>query len=326
MLKDWIDAVIIFAIILGSAGLSFVQEFHASHAAESLKSQLTQQAETLRDGRQVSVSVETLVPGDILLLSAGSLIPADGVVLDAKDFFVNQAVLTGETFPVEKYIKPVPAGAGLPEQTNTVFMGTNVHSGSARILIAKTGTETAYGEIAHRLTLKPPETEFERGIRRLGYLLSEVMLFLVLTIFAFNVFFHKPVLDSLLFSIALAVGLTPQLLPAIININLSRGSQEMARQGVIVRRLEAIENFGSMDVLCTDKTGTLTQGVVHLDGALDASGKASDLVARLGLPERLFSKRAGQSSGRSDPLWQKRRMYRRSPSSMKSHTISFASA
>ena len=149
------------------------------------------------------------MPGDVVLLSAGSLVPADGVLLEARDFYVNQAVLTGETFPVEKQPGPVAAEAGLTERTNCVFMGTNVRSGSARALIVQTGAATAFGQIAERLTLRPPETEFERGIRRFGYLLTEVMLVLVLIVFAVNVFFHKPVLDSLLFSIALAVGLTP---------------------------------------------------------------------------------------------------------------------
>jgi len=154
-------------------------------------------------------------------------------------------------------------------------MGTNVRSGSGRILVVKTGKEAAFGQLASRLALRPPETELEQGIRRLGYFLSEIMLIMVLAIFFFNVFFHKPALDSLLFSVALAVGLTPQLLPAIININLSKGSQAMAKQGVIVRRLESIENFGSMDILCTDKTGTLTEGVVRLDAARDIHGQPS---------------------------------------------------
>ncbi len=153
-----------------------------------------------------------------------------------------------------------------------------MHSGSARALVTSTGARTSFGQIAKSLTLRPPETEFERGIKHLGYLLSEVMFVLVLGIFFFNVLLHKPPLDSLLFSIALAVGLTPQLLPAIININLAKGSQAMAKQGVIVRRLESIENFGSMDVLCTDKTGTLTYGVVKLDGALDVNGSPSEQV------------------------------------------------
>jgi Mg2+-importing ATPase len=280
VVQEWVDAVIILAIVLGSAVLSFVQEYNASNAAEKLRAQLQTKSTVLRDGQPQSLPVEEIVPGDVVLLSAGSLIPADGVLLGARDFYVNQAVLTGETFPVEKTVGPLPAGASLVERTNCVFMGTNVRSGSARALIVQTGGATAFGQIAERLTLRPPETEFERGIRRFGYLLTEVMLVLVLVVFALNVYFDKPVLDSLLFSIALAVGLTPQLLPAIISVNLSRGSQTMAAQGVIVRRLESIENFGSMDMLCTDKTGTLTEGVVQLDGALNLQGEPSQKVLR----------------------------------------------
>jgi Mg2+-importing ATPase len=279
--QDWVDALIILAIVLGSALLSFFQEYGASNAAEKLRAQVTIKANVLRDGELQPVPAEEVVPGDVVQLSAGSLVPADAVLLEARDFFVNQAVLTGETFPVEKMPGQVAGGASLTGRTNCVFMGTTVRSGSARVLVVRTGPATAFGQIARRLTLRPPETEFERGIRRFGYLLTEVMLVLVLIVFAINVFFQKPVLDSLLFSIALAVGLTPQLLPAIISINLSRGSQAMAAEGVIVRRLESIENFGSMDVLCTDKTGTLTLGVVQLDGALDADGQPSDNVFRL---------------------------------------------
>jgi Mg2+-importing ATPase len=280
VLGEWVDALIVLVIVLGSAVLSFVQEYSANTATERLRAQVKIKATVLRDGQPQSVPAEEVVPGDVVLLSAGSLVPADGVLLEARDFYVNQAVLTGETFPVEKKPDPVSAHAGLTERTNCVFMGTNVRSGSARALIVQTGKATAFGQIAERLTLRPPETEFERGIRRFGYLLTEVMLLLVLIVFAVNVFFQKPVLDSLLFSVALAVGLTPQLLPAIISINLSKGSQAMAAAGVIVRRLESIENFGSMDVLCTDKTGTLTEGVVQLDGALDVQGQPSDDVFR----------------------------------------------
>ncbi len=277
---DTADAVIILVILLGSSLLSFYQEFQASNVAAKLMAQVRIKTQVLRGGQEFSLPSEEVVPGDIVLLSAGSLIPADGLLLEAKDFFVSQSVLTGETFPVEKKPGTVPAGASLAERTNVVFMGTSVRSGTARALIVKTGPQTAYGEIAHRLTLRPPETEFERGLRHFGLLLTEVMLLLVFGIFAFNIAFHRPFLDSLLFSIALAVGLTPQLLPAIININLSKGSQAMAAAGVIVRRLASIENFGSMDVLCTDKTGTLTVGVVSLDGALDVDGQPSDRVMR----------------------------------------------
>jgi Mg2+-importing ATPase len=278
-LQDWADAVIILLIVMGSALLSFFQEYNANNAAEKLKEQVSFKTDVLRDGKSASILTGEIVPGDVVLLSAGSLIPADGLVIEARDFFVNQAVLTGETFPVEKMPGILPESAGLAERTNVVFKGTNVGTGDAKVLIVETGLNTAFGQIANKLTLRPPENEFERGIRKLGFLLTEVMFVLVLGIFFFNVFFHKPVLDSLLFSIALAVGLTPQLLPAIININLSKGSQDMAKHGVIVRRLESIENFGSMDILCTDKTGTLTEGMVHLDGALDVNGAPSDQVS-----------------------------------------------
>lgn len=280
MLHDWVDAGIILAIVLGSAILSFVHEYSASSAAAKLRAQVTIRTTVLRDGQPQSVPAEEVVPGDVVLLSAGSLVPADGVVLEARDFFVSQAVLTGETFPVEKQPGPVAPEASVAQRANCVFMGTSARSGTARAVVVQTGAATAFGQIAERLTLRPPETEFERGIRRLGHLLTEVMLLMVLAVFALNVLFAKPVLDSLLFSLALAVGLTPQLLPAIININLSKGSQLMAAHGVIVRRLASIENFGSMDVLCTDKTGTLTEGIVQLDEALDVHGQASDEVLR----------------------------------------------
>lgn len=277
---DWADAVIILVIILGSTLLSFFQEYNASNAADQLKKRISLKTKVLREGKEVSIPAEEVVPGDVVLLSAGSLVPADGLLLTAKDFFVNQAVLTGETFPVEKSPGVAAEDAELTDLTNCVFMGTNVRSGSAKVLIVETGAATRFGQIADRLNLRPPETEFERGIRRLGYLLTEVMFVLVVIIFAINVYLHKPIIDALLFSIALAVGLTPQLLPAIININLSKGSQAMAKEGVIVRRLAAIENFGSMDILCTDKTGTLTLGVVKLDGGVDPKGNPSQVVLR----------------------------------------------
>jgi Mg2+-importing ATPase len=294
--QEWVDAGIILVIVLGSAALSFVQEYNASTAVAKLRAQVKVKATVLRGGESQSIPAEDIVPGDVVLLSAGSLVPADGVVLEEKDFYVNQAVLTGETFPVEKRIGAVARAAALVERTNCVFMGTNVRSGSARAAIVQTGASTAFGQIAERLTLRPPETDFERGIRHFGYLLTEVMTVLVLVVFALNVYFSKPVLDSLLFSIALAVGLTPQLLPAIISINLSKGSQDMASQGVIVRRLASIENFGSMDVLCTDKTGTLTEGVVQLDATYDVKGQPSDEVFRFAYLNAHFE------SGLANPL------------------------
>jgi P-type Mg2+ transporter len=275
---EWIDATIIIAIVIASAVLGFVQEYSASNAVEKLRSRVTLKVNLLRDGGREVVLAEEVVPGDVVLLSAGSIIPADGVVIGGDDFFVNQAVLTGETFPVEKKAGAVAEDAGLADRTNCVFMGTNVSGGSAQALICETGKTTEFGQIAEKLNLRPPETEFERGTRRFGGLLSQVMMVMVLVVFAINVFLKKPVVDSLLFAIALAVGMTPELLPAIISITLSKGAQSMAKKGVIVRQLASIENFGSMDVLCTDKTGTLTLGVVSLDGAFDPLGQASGHV------------------------------------------------
>jgi Mg2+-importing ATPase len=278
---EYTDALIVLAVVIGSTMLGFAQEYRAGNAVEKLRSQVTLKAKVLRGGESRSIDAEQVVPGDIALLSAGSLIPADGVLLEANDFFVNQAVLTGETFPVEKKAGQVAANASLAERTNCVFRGTSVSSGTARVLIAQTGKGTVFGQIAERLSLRPPETEFERGIQRFGYLLTQVMLVMVIVVLAVNIFLAKPPIDSLLFALALAVGLAPELLPAIISITLAHGAQTMAKRGVIVRRLNAIENFGSMDVLCTDKTGTLTEGVVRLDGALDRAGQPSTAVLGL---------------------------------------------
>jgi Mg2+-importing ATPase len=217
----------------------------------------------------------------VVLLSAGSIVPADGVVIDATDCYVNQAILTGESFPVEKSPEPTPANANVAARTNCVFLGTNVRSGSARVMAVETGPRTQFGAIAHRLSLRAPETEFDRGVRHYGYLLATTMLMLVVLVLSANVWIGRPVIQTLLFSVALAVGLSPELLPAIINVNLARGAQMMARHGVLVRRLSAIENLGSMDVLCTDKTGTLTEGVVRVGGAYDEEGNPSADVLEL---------------------------------------------
>lgn len=278
---DYLDASIVLAIIAASALLSFAQEYRAGRAIERLLERIRLRADVLRDGVCVEVDAEQIVPGDVLWLTAGSLIAADARVLEAHDFFVSQAVLTGETFPVEKQPGVVAAGAPLAQRTNAVFLGTSVRSGTARALVVATGKATAYGRIAERLALRAPETEFERGIRQFGMLLTQLMTLLVLGIFAANVAYARPVADSLLFALALAVGMAPELLPAIISLTLARGAQRMAGAGVIVRRLAAIENFGSMDVLATDKTGTLTAGVIRLDGATDAQAVPSEAVREL---------------------------------------------
>jgi Mg2+-importing ATPase len=280
VVHEWVDAVVVLLVVLGSAVLSFAQEYRATSAVERLRAQVRVRATAVRDGRPQVIPADEVAPGDVVLLAAGSLIPADGVLLESKDCFVNQAVLTGESLPVEKRPGLAVAAASLSERTNCVFMGTSIRSGTASALIVETGTRTVFGQIAGRLSLRPPETEFERGIRHFGYLLTQIMFVLVLAVFAINVFLNKPPVDSLLFAIALAVGLSPELLPAIISVTLARGAQDMAAHGVIVRRLSAIENLGSMDILCTDKTGTLTIGAVQLDAALDMHGACSGSVAR----------------------------------------------
>jgi len=223
VLGDATDTLIIFAIILLSGMLGFWQEASASDAMQRLLARVQVEAEVLRDGRLRALPVEQLVPGDIVRLNTGDLIPADGVVMTAQNLVVNEAVLTGESFPVEKSPEPTPADAPLLQRKNALWMGSYVASGMGVMLVVVTGEHTQFGQIAQRLRLRPDETDFERGVRHFGNLLLEVTLIMVLLIFAFNVYLHRPVIDSFLFAVALAVGLTPQLLPAIITVNLARG-------------------------------------------------------------------------------------------------------
>jgi Mg2+-importing ATPase len=278
---QWFDAGIVLTIVVATVGVGYSREYSAHVAATALRARLRVRTRVLRGGQPASVSTDETVPGDVVLLSAGSLIPADGVILEATDFFVSEAVLTGESFPVQKKPGVVERSAALVERTNCVFLGTNVRSGTARCLVVATGPATEFGAIAHRLTLRPPETEFDRGIRQFGHLLTTAMLIIVLLVFVIHMFGGRPPVETLLFAVALAVGLSPELLPAILSVNLARGAQMMARAGVLVRRLNAIENLGSMDVLCTDKTGTLTEGVVQVEGAYDVSGRPSPAVLQL---------------------------------------------
>ncbi|HHZ07973.1 MAG TPA: magnesium-translocating P-type ATPase [Rhizobiales bacterium] len=280
-LRQWIDAAIILAIVLGSALLGFFQEYRASVAVERLKRRLALSCRVLRDGAGTEIPVAAIVPGDVVMLSAGNLVPADGLVLEAEDFLVSEASMTGESFPVEKTPGTVPADAPLSARTNAVYLGSSVRSGTATVLVVRTGARTAFGTIAERLKARPAETDFVRGVRSFGYLLVRVMVVIVLFVLTANVALDRPAIESLLFAVALAVGLSPELLPAIMTVTLSNGARIMSSHGVIVRRLDAIENLGSMDLLCTDKTGTLTTGEVVLDGAADPRGLASEEVRRL---------------------------------------------
>jgi len=277
-LHNPVDALIILTIVIASGLLGFWQERGAAGAVEKLLAMIQIKAEVLRDGVSIEIPVENVVPGDRVLLNAGDSVPADCRILSAKDLFVDEAALTGETYPVEKTVGDFPSETPLGLRTNALWMGTHVISGTAQAVAVHTGLKTEFGQVSERLKLRPPETEFEHGVRRFGYLLMEVTLALVIAIFAINVYLERPVLEAFLFSLALAVGLTPQLLPAIISINLAHGARKMAEKRVIVKRLASIENFGSMNVICFDKTGTLTEGVVQLQSALNADGQPSEKV------------------------------------------------
>jgi P-type Mg2+ transporter len=305
VLHDSSDAVIILVIVLVSGILGFWQERGAAHAIDKLLEVVQTKATALRDGARTEILVEAVVPGDVVALSAGKNIPGDCLVLESKDLFLDEAVLTGETYPVAKTPEPVAPDAPLGQRTNSLFMGTHVVSGSAVAVVVRTGTATEFGKVAERLRLRSPETEFERGVRRFGYVLMEVTLVLVIAIFAINVYFQRPVLEAFIFSLAVAVGLTPQLLPAIISINLAHGAKRMALGKVIVRRLSSIENFGSMNVLCCDKTGTLTEGMVRVRSALNVEGQESEEVLRYAYLNAFFE------TGLVNPIDEAIRTYRR---------------
>ena len=269
---------IILSIVFTSVFLDFYQENKAGKAAELLKEKVTTTATVLRDNKKQEIKLSRIVPGDIIFLSAGDIAPADARIIIAKDLFVNQSALTGESFPVEKIVESLDGKASITEWTNYLFMGTSVVSGTATAVVARTGGATEYGKIAKRLVEKVPETEFEKGIKSFGFLIMQVTFLLVIFVFFINALNKGDVLQSLLFSVAIAVGLTPELLPMIITVNLSRGAIAMSKKGVIVKRLSSIENFGSMNVLCTDKTGTLTENKIKLVLHVDVEGNDSDKV------------------------------------------------
>jgi len=293
---EWVDAVIVLAIVVASVGIGYTREYRAQSAAAELRARVQVHASVLRGGEPRAVPIGEIVPGDVALLSAGSVVPADTLLLEAADCYVNESVLTGESFPVRKRPGAVAADAPLARRYNCLYLGTNVRSGTARCLVVHTGRATEFGAIAHRLTLRPPETEFDRGIRHFGYLLTSAMTVMTVLVLVANLLLDRPLVETLLFSIALAVGLSPELLPAILSINLARGASAMAAHGVLVRRLNAIENLGSMDVLCTDKTGTLTEGIVKMHGAWAPDGTASAAVMELAAIN------AGLQSGLVNPL------------------------
>ncbi|KQX20343.1 MULTISPECIES: magnesium-translocating P-type ATPase [unclassified Sphingomonas] len=281
LLREWIDAAIILAIVVGSAVLGFVQEYRASRAIAELRSRLVHQVRVVRDGVEQKLPAEKLVPGDIVALKAGDLIAADGIVLMAKGLSVDEAALSGEAFPVEKSPGVAAPEAALSDRRNAVFQGTSIRSGMGRMLVARVGRDTLFGAIEERLESAERSTEFARGLSAFGTMLVRIMLVVVALVLVASVLLHRPIVESLLFAMALAVAISPELLPAIVSVTLAAGAREMAQHGVLVRRLEAIQNFGGIDVLCTDKTGTLTKGAIALSAAVDAAGVPSVAVLRL---------------------------------------------
>lgn len=303
MTGDASGALIIATIVLMSVTLDFVQAHRAGLAADKLAMQVAVTATVLRDDCQQELVVTSLVPGDVVILSAGDLVPADAHLLEARDFFVNQAQLTGEPYPVEKSAPPLPtpdAGAAQVrwelDAPDCIFLGSSVISGSARAIIGRTGSSTALGQIAVDLNKSAPPTAFETGTRQFGLLIMRLTLLLVLLTLLVNVSLHRPLLESFLFAVALAVGLTPELLPMVVSVTLTQGALRMAAQKVIVKRPSAIQDMGAMDVLCTDKTGTLTEAHIRLERHLDAQGNTSSKVLELAYQNSYFE------SGLKSPL------------------------
>ena len=275
--------VVIFVMVMLGVVLRFFQEMRADHAAEKLQAMVSNTATLVRDGKEQEVPLKMLVPGDIIRLAAGDMVPADVRVLSAKDLFLNQAALTGEALPLEKKAAPASADVQNPlELPNICFLGSNVESGSASAVVVHTGDRTYFGSLAASIVGQRQLTSFDKGINKFTWLMIYFIAVMVPAVFLINGLSKHDWMEAFLFAMAVAVGLTPEMLPMIVTVNLSKGALAMARKKVIVKRLNAIQNFGAMDVLCTDKTGTLTQGKIVLEKHLDAEGEPSEKVLQYG--------------------------------------------
>lgn len=274
------SAVIILTILFISVIVDYIQENRANKAAEKLKKSVALRVKVIRDGRKEEILATKLVPGDVVLLDTGNLVPADGILLESQDLFVNQAILTGETYPAQKTViqGKDQNRTDLSRADNAVFMGSSVVGGSAKVLIIRTGSHTFLGGISQELVKQPPVSEFTLGVQRFGYFLIRLTFFLVLFVLITNLYLQRPWLESVLYSLALAVGIMPEFLPMQISIALARGAILLAKKKVIVKRLAAIHDLGSMDILCTDKTGTLTQSKVKIERIVNLNGKPFEKV------------------------------------------------
>ena len=283
------DAAIIFVIAMLSVVINFVQTYRSERAVQKLREHVSLTSLALRDGNWREIKRENLVPGDLVRLAAGDLVPADGRLVQSRDLYVQEAALTGESMPVEKDATTGDASEEVDtESASSVFLGTSVVSGTAAIRVTATGSRTSFGLIGAKLRERSGETEFERGLRQFGMLIMRAVLFLVLFILVVRVALHKDAFESFVFAVALAVGLTPEFLPMITSVTLARGAVRMAREQVIVKHLPAIQNFGSIDILCSDKTGTLTTGTMTLHSCVDALGQDSDRPRTLALLNSKF--------------------------------------
>ena len=282
LLGDAADAGIILVIVFLSISINFSQTYRSRRAVEKLREHVTPTATVLRDAKWCEIKRQEIVPGDIFRLCAGDLVPADARLLESRDLYVQQGALTGESLPSEKEAGiPATGPAQGPESPGLVFLGTSVVSGTATAEVLATGPRTAFGGIAERLVARPEETEFERSMKRFGLLIMRAVFFLVLFILAVRIGLHKNAFESFVFAVALAVGLTPEFLPMITTVTFARGAMRMAQEQVIVKHLPAIQNFGTIDVLCSDKTGTLTTGEMVLESSVDYLGKVSDRALAL---------------------------------------------
>lgn len=284
-LKQKSDFFIIIVMVFMSIALDFFQEYSANQAAKKLRDSIAHKVKVLRDKVLKVVFASELAPGDIVHLKAGDMVPADGRLIWENHLFINQAILTGESFPIEKNAADLPTlkerDLGLEGASNSVFMGTSVLSGEAHMVVCITGNQAYLGDIAESLRQEPPPSQFELETRKFGFFLMKITVFLVLFILMMNVFFHRPWLETFLFALALAVGMTPEFLPMVMSVTLSRGAKNMAKKKVIVKRLSAIHDLGGMNILCTDKTGTITEAKIQLAGHIDSRGKDNDHVLYL---------------------------------------------
>ncbi|MBK9985143.1 MAG: magnesium-translocating P-type ATPase [Saprospiraceae bacterium] len=294
-LGDTSDVFIILFIVLSSGILSFIQERNAGRIVEKLQSMIALKSNVIRDGVITEILSAMIVPGDILVLNAGNMVPADCLLIEANELNVNEASLTGESFPVRKDVGVISEQTELSKRTNCLWQGTSILNGSAKAIVIFTGDETIFGNITQSASTRT-QTTFEKGIKDFGFFLMKITLVLSIFILTINIINHKSVIDSALFALALAVGMAPELLPAITTIAMSAGARRLVAKKVIVKKLSSIQNLGEVNLLCTDKTGTITEGVINVSGLVDADGKENDFVKKLSYWNAIFE------TGYSNPI------------------------